>query len=302
MRPGASPAAGAGSGPATGRPGAARRRPGAQRGVTLVELVVVLVLMGLLASLGATLVGRLIADRQASHGRLMLALAADAAQARIADEVQNALPNSLRVVTNAAGTWIEWVPVRDAGRYRQAADTASADPGDPLDLEDPGDTSFDVVGTPLDTPAADSQLVLHNLDTPEADVYAGGNRRGSLSTSLAGRRLHFAAAGALPAGSPGARFFVAGPPVTVACVAVAGGHYELRRYAGYGWSAAQPAAEADFGTVAPVLLLGELRGCSAAYGSALANIGLLNLRLAAGDADDSAGLDFLLQLAVDNTP
>jgi hypothetical protein len=49
-------------------------------------------------------------------------------------------------------------------------------------------------------------------------------------------------------------------------------------------------------------MLGGLAGCSAAYSTALANIGLLNLRLRLVDAGSSAHLDFLQQIAVDNTP
>ena len=45
-----------------------------QRGVTLVELVVVLTIMGVVASIGATLVGRIVAGQQDNRGRLVLAM------------------------------------------------------------------------------------------------------------------------------------------------------------------------------------------------------------------------------------
>ena len=275
----------------------------AARGFTLVELVVVLTLVGLLASVGATLVGRIVAGQQDMHGRLMLAQAADGALARIADELQSALPNSVRVSANAAGVWIEWVPVLDAGRYRQAPDTLAADPGDTLDLEDPGDGSFDVIGTALAAAPAGSQLVLNNLGTPEADAYLGNNRRAGLSLSLGGRHLAFTAAGALPAPGSSARFFVVGTPLTLACVpAASGAGFDLVRFSSYGWQATQPVSPADLAGATRALLLGGLRGCAAAYSTALANIGLLNLRLAAGDPGSSARLDFMQQLAIDNTP
>ena len=84
------------------RPAAAieRRR---QRGVTLVELVVVLTLMGVVASIGATLVGRIVAGQQDNRGRLVLAMMADAAVAGMADDLARALPNSLRLSSNGAG-------------------------------------------------------------------------------------------------------------------------------------------------------------------------------------------------------
>jgi MSHA biogenesis protein MshO len=271
------------------------------RGVTLVELVVVMTIIGLVASLGATLVGRVVAGRQDTHARLTMAMAADAALARLASELQAALPNSVRVASSGGQTWVEWIPVLDAGRYRAAADTVSATPGDPLDLEDASDNGFDVIGSALAAPAGSSQLVLNNLGTPEADAYAGNNRRGGLVLSAGGRHLSFSAAGALPGGSAGRRFFIAGSPVTLACVAVGGG-YELRRYSGYGWLAVQPVSSATLGGASVALVLGGLDRCSAAYSTALANIGLLTLRLALADPGGSTRLDFLQQLPVDNTP
>ena len=270
-----------------------------ERGVTLVELVVVLTIIGLVVSIGATLVGRVVAGQQETRGRLTLALAADGAVARVADELQAALPNSVRVATSGSETWVEWIPILDAGRYRAAVDTVAAAPGDPLDLEDPADTGFDVIGSTIAAAPAGSQLVLHNLGTPEADAYAGSNRRGGLVLTGAGRHLAFTAAGPLPASTGSQRFFVSGSPLTLACRAV-GGSFELRRYSGYGWQAAQPSGDAALAGATSALLLAGLDRCSAAYSAALANIGLLNLRL--GLADGAARMDFLQQIAVDNTP
>lgn len=261
------------------------RRP--PRGVTLVELVVVLTIVGLVASLGATLVGRVVAGRQAQHGRLTVAMAADGALARVADELQQALPNSLRVSDSGGGFWVEWVPVLDGGRYRLAPDTVAADPGDPLDLEDAADDGFDVIGQPLAALAAGSQLVLHNLGVPEADAYAGSNRRAGLLATSGGRHLRFT-----PAGSA---------PVSLGCVA-SGSGWELRRYSGYGWLAAQPVAPGSMAGAQSTLLLSGLAACSASYGSALANIGLLTLQLGLTEPAGGARMSLLQQLAVDNTP
>ena len=273
----------------------------AQRGVTLVELVVVLTLIGLVVSIGSTLVTRVVAGQQDTRGRLTLAMSADGSLARVADELQLALPNSLRLSAHDGETWIEWVPVSDAGRYRAAGDTVAAAPGDPLDLDDPGDNGFDVIGTPLGNAPAGSQLVVHNLGQGESDAYAGSNRRDGLVVGSGGRHVGFKPAGALVASTGTQRFFVVGTPVTLACQAVAGG-FELRRYTGYGWRTTQPDSEALLKGATSTLMLGGLAGCSAAYSTALANIGLLNLRLRLVDASSSAHLDFLQQIAVDNTP
>jgi MSHA biogenesis protein MshO len=279
-----------------------RHRCAGQHGVTLVELVVVMTLLGVMGSIGATLVSRIVAGQQDNRGRLTLAQAADSAFARVASDLENALPNSVRVSANAAGTWIEWVPVQDAGRFRQAPDTASATPGDSLDLDDATDNAFDVIGTALAPPAAGAQIAWANLGTTESDVYAGTNRRAGLLVSNAGRHVAFTAAGALPADASTARFFVVGAPLTLGCVAQSDGTLRLQRYSGYGWKAAQPVGSSDLAGATAVVLLDKLQTCSAAYGSALANIGLLNLRVGLGDGVSTARMDFMQQLALDNTP
>jgi MSHA biogenesis protein MshO len=289
----------------------ARRHPGQHRhraqqhGVTLVELVVVLTIIGLVVSIGATLVGRVVGGQQDNRGRLTLAMSADGALARIADELTGALPNSLRVAagsSNPAETWIEFVPVDDAGRYRAAPDTVSGTPGDVLDFEDASDNGFDVIGTPITHYSASSELVLRNLGPGSgADAYVGDNRRGGLVFASGGRHVAFTAAGAWPASTGTQRFFIAAPPVSLACVAVGGG-FELRRYSSYGWLAAQPTSTAALAAATATLLQGGLASCSASYSSALANIGLLNLRLGLADGSSTARMEFMQQLAVDNTP
>lgn len=280
------------------RPGRSARR---SRGVTLVELVVVLTIMGVVASIGATLVGRIVAGQQDNRGRLVLALAADAAVATVADDLARALPNSLRLTSNAAGVWIELVPVLDAGRYRAAPDTVSGSPGDIFDFDNPADNSFDVIGTALDASTATRQLVFNNQGTPEADVYSGSNRRGGIVLASGGTHVSFTAGAALAAPPAQPRFFVVNTPVTLACVAVPGG-FELRRFSSYGWFNLQPVSVASLVGGNNSLLMGGLVDCSAAYSLALANIGMLNLRLAAGTPGTSARMDLLHQLALDNTP
>lgn len=290
-----------------------RAARGGSRGVTLVELVVVLVIMGVVASVGATLVTRAASAQQDTRGRLALAQAADGALQRIAHELEAALPNSVRLTANAAGTWIEWTPVLDGGRYRQAPDAVSGT-GDPLNLDDPSDNAFDVIGAPLATLASGSQFVIAPLGSayPEADAYAGNNRRSGLvlgadASGTAGTHLAFTAAGALPQSSGTARFFIVGTPVTVACITAADGSRQLVRYSGYGWLASQPVGTATLASAGATqaVLIGGLTatGCSAAYTPELANIGLLDLHLTFGDSGASqAQMTVVQQIAIDNSP
>lgn len=270
------------------------------RGVTLVELVVVLTIVGLVASLAATLVARVAASQQDNRGRLTLAQAADGALLRMADELQAALPNSLRVVAGSNQFWLEWVPVRDAGRYRAAIDSSGG--GDPLDFDNPADNSFDVIGTAIGTPPTGSQLVIQNLGTPDADAYLGNNRRAGLLPGSSGRSIGFTASGGLPQATDTRRFFVVGTPVTLACVGDSAGGYQLLRYSGYGWLPTQPSSAAALAGATRAVMLDGLSGCAASYGAALANIGLLNLRLSLGEAGSNVKADLLQQVTVDNTP
>lgn len=271
------------------------------RGVTLVELVIVITLVGVVASLSATLVSRVAASQQDNRGRLVLAQSADGAVARIADELQVALPNSVRLIASTNSFWLEWAPVHDAGRYRAASDSLLAS-GDPLDLDNPADASFDVIGTPIATVPTGSQLVIQSLGTPDADAHTGTNRRAGLVVTSGGRSVQFTPAGALPQATDTRRFFVTGTPVTLACVSDGAGGYELARYSGYGWQASQPSgtAHAAWGGATRVTVLSGLSGCGASYSTALANIGLVTLRLSLGSG--SAKADYLHQVTVDNSP
>ncbi len=273
-----------------------------ESGVTLVELVVVLTIMAVIASIGATLVGRIVAGQQDNRGRLVLAMSADAAVAALADDLARALPNSLRLTSNADGVWVEVVPVVDAGRYRDAPDTTSGSPGDVLDPQDGADNSFDVIGTALAATSAGKSLVFNNLGTPEADVYIGNNRRSGVVLGGGGRQVSFTAGAALPAPPAQPRFFVVDTPLTLACVLQSDGSYELRRFTGYGWLATQPASLAALAGASNSLQLGGLAGCAAAYSTALANIGLLNLRLSAANSGSNARMELLHQIPVDNAP
>ncbi len=272
-----------------------------QRGVTLVELIIVLTVVGVIASLGATLVGRLASEQQLQRGRLNLAQSADGAMSQVQTLLQQALPNSLRVTSNAAGVWIEWIPLLDAGVARQAAD-ATGGASNPLDITDVNDSSFDVLGVPIQTPSVAAWLVFQNLGMSESDAYQGNNRRAGLALSNGGRTVSFTPAGPVPAGNGTGRFFVVSAPQTLACRPTAGGSYELRRYSGYGWSLNQPVSDGALVSASVSLLATGLESCQAGYSQALANIGMLTLRVVATQADGNTRMTLVQQVALDNTP
>ncbi len=245
-------------------------------GVTLVEMIVVIAVTGVLVAL-VSLFGRRQIDAYFDvANRAALTDAADTALRRIGREVQGALPNSVR---SAGGNqFLEFVPVRDGGRYR--GELTPAGTGNPLDLSNAADTTFDVLG-PTVTAAAGDRLVIYNLGQPGSDVYAGTSSR-ALTTTGAGLSALGFAGGQFPFGSPRRRFQIVGGPVTYECTAT----QLLRRWC-YDFQAVQPtggfAALPVHGACAAVqtaVLVDNLAACNLNYvAGALARNGLVSISL-----------------------
>lgn len=278
-------------------------RPRAERGVTLVELVAVLVIIGVVASFGARLFVQPATSLMASGRNAELGEQAAQALRRFEDDLGTALANSVRVTTGTAGgvaaTFVELVPVQTVGRYRKYP-ASSGPPGNPLDFENPADSSFDVLG-PLDAFTAGSSLVIHNLGNTEADVYAGNNRR--TNAALSGTTLSFNPNGAFPVDSPSGRFAIVGTPVTWVCKPVADGSGTLERITGYLIQGPQPANDAAAplaGAGSRMVAARGVTACSIVQDTAQVNLGLLRLtmELSAGDA----AVRIAQQYPVDNTP
>ncbi len=286
-----------GTGPA--RRGVARHA----RGVSLVELVAVLVIVGVVASFGTRLFVQPATSLMASGRNAELGEQAAQALRRLEDDLGSALANSVRVTVGTAGgtpaTFVELVPVQTVGRYRKHR-ASSGPPGDPLDVDDPADASFDVLG-PLDAFAAGSSLVIHNLGNADADVYVGNNRRAG--AVLSGATLGFTPGGAFPVDSPSGRFAIVGSPVTWICRPQADGGGTLERVTGYAIQAAQPASDAAAPLAGAASRMVAARGvaeCAIVQDAAQVNLGLLRLTMAL--AQGEASVRIAQQYPLDNTP
>lgn len=207
----------------------------AERGVTLVEMIVVIAITGILVAL-VSLFGRSQIEAYLDvSNRAALADAADTALRRIGRELQAALPNSVRVTEVGANRYLEFVPVRDGGRYR--ADWTPAGGGNPLDFTNAADNSFDVLG-PAVTVVAEDRLVIYNLGQPGSDVYDGSSAR-ALTVNGNGLSALSFGGGQFPLESPQHRFQIVGGPVTYECDMAAG---VLRRHWCYNFQAGPPTA------------------------------------------------------------
>ncbi|MBS1144447.1 MAG: ral secretion pathway protein [Proteobacteria bacterium] len=259
-----------------------------ERGFTLVEMIISIVITGIVVSMVAMFGRGQIGAYMDATNRAELADAADTALRRIARELQSALPNSVR----QSGNFLEFVPIHDAGRYR--AEVNSTGGGNILDFTSNTDASFEVLG-PTVTVLVGDQLVIYNLGLPGSDVYAGTSRRAATAGSGLST-ITFAPAGVqFPLASPQSRFQVVGSPVTYEC---AGG--SLLRHSGYGFQAAQPVAFGALGGVTAVIA-DNVSACSFNYAPAvLQRNGLVVMRLTLTRNGES--VELLHQVDVQNTP
>lgn len=224
-----------------------------ERGFTLVELVVVIMVTGIIAGIFAMQFGPALQNYLAVGRRANLTHMADTALRRMVTEIHTAVPNSLRLLpaqsANGASC-LEMVPSSSGGRFRTAADTKwdQDNPGNPskwLDLTQPA-AAFDVLTLFTTTPVQGDWVVIGNQNT--ADVYTGASRGlvDSVSTppaSLGQSRITLQAAKQFPYGYEGGRFYIVPKglqAVTYMCGAKAqDGSRTLTRIVGYGFNDTQ---------------------------------------------------------------
>ena len=200
-----------------------------QRGVTLIELVVVIVVTGIIAAGVAVFIQRPVEGYVDAGRRATLTDEADTALRRMTRDLRTALPNSVRV--DPTGKFVEFIETTGGARYRAEVDSGGG--GNILDFT-AADTSFDVIGS-APALAAGNQIVVYNLYSTgtTSNAYFGDNRAALTSTSAPPVAI---ASTLFPASSPARRFHVVSGPVTYGCT---GG--QLLRYSGYAYNAAQVA-------------------------------------------------------------
>lgn len=146
----------------------------AQRGFTLIELVMVIVLMGVIGGVVAVFMRNPIDAYVASGRRAGLTDVADTTVRRMARDLRTALPNSIRT---PGAQCIEFIPTKTGGRYRTEEKALNDDSS--LDFTK-NDTHFHMLGDHTALPAnqqiaAGDIIAVYNLGISGADAYANDN-------------------------------------------------------------------------------------------------------------------------------
>lgn len=246
------------------------------RGVTLIEMVIVISITAIIAGAVAVFIARPIEGYADATRRAELTDIADTALRRMTRDLRTALPNSIRITESppASGIlYLEYLQTSGGGRYRAEAESGGG--GNILDFS-AADVSFDVIGT-MPSFAGGESIVIYNLAPSGAvsNAYSGDNRGAYLSN--AGSTVTLSAAKLFPFSSPGKRFQVVQYAVTYECNPTT---RQLRRYWNYGIAAAQATPPV---TANNALLAGDVAACGFTYqtsGPALrTGIVTLNLRI-----------------------
>lgn len=262
----------------------------AQRGVTLIELVVTIVVGSIVVAFMALFIVTPMQAYSAQARRAELVDDADSALRLMSRDLHGALPNSVRVATSGGVSALELLATTDGARYRDSGPLSN--PALELDFS-AADGAFatTVPFSQLTLPwsSTSSYLAIYNVGVPGANAYemanvitpagttisvaAGSTANEDLVTLTPGFKFAY--------GSPGRRVYLVSGPVTYLCDPAAG---TLRRYSGYAISLTQPASAAALGAAGATSSL------------AAADIGACQFTYASGTAQRNALATLTLQL------
>lgn len=221
------------------------------KGFTLVELIIVIVLLGIVSITIGSLYSYSISSYMTLLDSISIVDDADAVQRRFFRDIRKSLPNSVRIKTLGTKTFLEFIPVRTSGKYKSLANsTASANAcaaDDSAEVDNDilsvgkADTCLKTIGTLIDTStvSASDYLVIYNTGGGDSntDAYVGGNRTTlSSATDLTNETKLVFSSKTFSYGGTGDRFFVVMQPVTYECDTST---HTLKRYTNYGFNSVQ---------------------------------------------------------------
>ncbi|GJI87052.1 type II secretion system protein [Duganella hordei] len=312
-----------------------------QRGFTLVEAIVVMVITGILSGIMVLFIRQPVKNYADAAGRADMSDTADLALRRMSRELHSALPNSIRVTVSGGVSLLEFIPTYAGGQYVAVEDNVSGGSltAAPLSFTSTSALTFSISGPVPAAPYAirsGDYVVVYNLGPgfQDADAYAGTNMAlvdtTAIDATTGGTTVTIkninpstpainpfavpAAAGRVPNASPGHRFQLARQPVTFRCQNNASGQGTLTRYWNYSFLPAQtdPATLVGnplYSGLQSAMMANNVLACDFSVSQpANQRSGLVGLTIAlarsnqGGAANNLETLTLADQVHVDNTP
>lgn len=182
--------------------------PRAQRGFTLVELVMVILIAAILAMGAVSYISHSVGGYVDTARRQELAEAGGLALERIARELRNALPNSIRILEADGGVidgaCIEFIPILAGSTYVDVPIAAAADSFQAVAYHPTRDVNGRVAVYPVSTAALYAQTNPGPVSTSDQALLPAGSGQVTLTLDTAHQFL---------ADSPRRRFFMVDSPV-----------------------------------------------------------------------------------------
>jgi MSHA biogenesis protein MshO len=296
-----------------------------QTGFSLLELILVVVLLGVLASGAGLLITTPIQAYNDLLRRQQLVDQAEMSLRQIARDIRRALPNSIRIQQNlvTAGWALEMANTADGARYRDEPGGTFVNANDILDFSTV-DTDFNFLGdtntlAPTPLTLTGRRLVIYNTASTSfyTDVIATGSSGivtplgSTLTLSQNGieQHLNINPGFQFTQQSPGQRAFFVDGPISYICDPSIG-QTTMTRYSSYVFQANQPTTAAVFaGLPTPPMpafesgdVVTQLSSCAIAYDPGTAQRGgIITLSLTLNDPTGEA-ITLLHQVHVLNVP
>lgn len=271
-----------------------------QGGFTLIEMIIVIVIGGIVASMTSSILTLPVKAYVDSARRATLTDVAESALRRMQRDIRRALPNSIRITNN--GKTLELLHLVDGGRYRARQDASTALPSNILDFT-VSDDSAEIIGSLhnfANITTGKDRLVIYPIDA--SNTYAGENSS-LLTGSTTANVLNFNSK-QFPFSSPQQRFFIIDSPITYHCdlTATETKDKKLMRYDAYTIQTNQVIPPSSPLDVNGAIQANFVDSCKFTYSSGSSSrAGLVTLEMSFTD-DAGESVRLLHQVHVDNQP
>ncbi|WP_152663095.1 PilW family protein [Arsukibacterium ikkense] len=261
-----------------------------QRGFTLIELTIVIVLLSILALGVSSYIGLGASMYSDATEREQVLTQSRFVAERLQRELRNAAPNSIRAADGPLLRCIEFAPIVASGVYLQAP--VAPDAGNELRL-----ALLNWQDSYLGLPFTIYPRQLHDIyGSSGSTIPLSGSEQDDADGNSATRTVQLASSHSFPLDSPEQRFYLlAASPVSYCFNGVEG---SIRRYSGYSYNATQPLPPAAVGS----LMAGNVQQVRFAINDAvLTRNSVVNLLLQFGQSQAS-DMFFNYEVHIPNVP